>query len=50
MTVILADKQFTSYYHVTADRQGVIAVIPWATTGLAQLFVGGTLAALIGRL
>ncbi|KAF2170259.1 hypothetical protein M409DRAFT_64584 [Zasmidium cellare ATCC 36951] len=50
MTVILADEQFTSYYHITPDRQGVIAVIPWATTGLAQLFVGGTLASLVGRL
>lgn len=33
MTVILADKQFTDYYGVDADRQGVIATIPWATTG-----------------
>ena len=50
MTVILADKQFIEYYHVDADRTGTIAVVPWATTGLAQLFVGGTLANLVGRL
>ncbi|KNG46640.1 MFS sugar transporter-like protein [Stemphylium lycopersici] len=50
MTVILADDQFTEYYHVDADRQGTIAAVPWATTGLAQLFVGGTLAGFVGRL
>lgn len=50
MTVILADKQFTEYYHVDADRTGTIAAVPWATTGLAQLFVGGTLASIVGRL
>lgn len=50
MTVILADEQFIEYYHVDADRTGTIAVVPWATTGLAQLFVGGTLASLVGRL
>ncbi|KAL1627225.1 hypothetical protein SLS56_006464 [Neofusicoccum ribis] len=50
MTVILADKQFTDYYEVDANKQGVIATIPWATTGLAQVFVGGTLANLVGRL
>lgn len=50
MTVILADDQFNEYYHVDADRQGTIAVVPWATTGLAQLCVGGTLAGLVGRL
>ncbi|KAF7185981.1 Quinate permease [Pseudocercospora fuligena] len=50
MTVILADPQFTEYYNMTADRQGVVAVIPWATTGLAQIFLGGTLASWLGRL
>ncbi|KAF2460839.1 MFS sugar transporter-like protein [Lineolata rhizophorae] len=50
MTVILADDQFNEYYHVDSDRRGVIATIPWATTGLAQLCVGGTLANLVGRL
>ncbi|KXT05799.1 hypothetical protein AC578_1109 [Pseudocercospora eumusae] len=50
MTVILADPQFTGYYNMTADRQGVVAVIPWATTGLAQIFLGGTLASWLGRL
>lgn len=50
MTVILADKQFIKYYGVDANKSGVIATIPWATTGLAQLFVGGTLANLVGRL
>lgn len=33
MTVILADKQFISYYSVDATRSGVIATIPWASTG-----------------
>ncbi|KAJ4335810.1 hypothetical protein N0V95_008804, partial [Ascochyta clinopodiicola] len=50
MTVILADKQFIEYYNVDADRTGTIAAVPWATTGLAQLFVGGTLASIVGRL
>lgn len=50
MTVILADKQFIEYYDVDANKSGVIATIPWASTGLAQLFVGGTLASLVGRL
>ncbi|KAH8204433.1 hypothetical protein TruAng_001349 [Truncatella angustata] len=50
MTVILADKQFIEYYAVDAARTGTIAAAPWATTGLAQLFVGGTLASLVGRL
>lgn len=50
MTVILADEHFTEYYSIDADRQGIVATIPWATTGLAQLFVGGTLANYVGRL
>jgi len=33
MTVILADKEFTAYYAVDTTRSGVIATIPWATTG-----------------
>jgi hypothetical protein len=33
MTVILADKQFIEYYNVDATRSGVIATIPWASTG-----------------
>ncbi|KAI9148297.1 putative quinate permease [Paramyrothecium foliicola] len=45
-----ADKQFIEYYNVNAERTGTIAAAPWATTGLAQLFVGGTLASLVGRL
>ncbi|KAH9877093.1 hypothetical protein IAQ61_002456 [Plenodomus lingam] len=49
MTVILADEQFIEYYNVDATRTGTIATVPWATTGLAQLFVGGTLASLVGR-
>lgn len=49
MTVILADEQFTDYYNIDADMQGTVSVIPWATTGLAQLFLGGTLASLVGR-
>ncbi|KAI5367202.1 putative major facilitator, sugar transporter, major facilitator superfamily [Septoria linicola] len=50
MTVILADKQFTDYYHIDPGRQGLIATIPWATTGLAQLFVDGMLASWLGRI
>ena len=69
MTVILADEQFIKYYSVDAQKTGVIATIPWATTGmfgneighqrgstdslrlgLAQLFIGGTLASYVGRL
>lgn len=37
MTVILADDQFTEYYGINADRQGIVATIPWATTG-KQMF------------
>jgi hypothetical protein len=33
MSVILADEQFLEYYQVDANRSGVIATIPWATTG-----------------
>tara|TARA_R110002060_G_scaffold29372_1_gene39651 strand:- start:1141 stop:1347 length:207 start_codon:yes stop_codon:yes gene_type:complete len=33
MTVILADKQFIDYYDVDSTRSGVIATIPWASTG-----------------
>ena len=33
MTVILADKEFISYYAVDATKSGVIATIPWASTG-----------------
>jgi uncharacterized membrane protein len=50
MTVILGDEQFKEYYHADANRTGIIAVIPWATQGLAQLFVGGTLASVFGRM
>ena len=66
MTVILADEQFVAYYGIDATRSGVVATvcpslllrrtptdegqIPWATTGLAQLCVGGTLANWLGRL
>jgi hypothetical protein len=50
MTFILDDKQFQKYYHVDAARTGMIAVIPWATQGLAQAYVGGTLANVLGRL
>jgi preprotein translocase subunit Sec63 len=66
-----------SSYNVDANKRGIIATIPWATTGkpqffshtshplprfqassfrsdyvpgVAQLFVGGTLASLVGRL
>ncbi|KAK1239823.1 hypothetical protein MKX08_007265 [Trichoderma sp. CBMAI-0020] len=50
MTVILADSQFIQYYSVDANRSGIIASIPWAATGVAQLFLGGTLAGFLGRL
>ncbi|KAK2731465.1 hypothetical protein FQN55_004664 [Onygenales sp. PD_40] len=50
MTVILADKQFIDYYDIDANRSGIVATIPWATTGLAQLAIGGTLANKLGRL
>jgi hypothetical protein len=50
MTVILEDEQFNKYYNVDSTKRGVIAVIPWASQGIAQLYVGGTLASLIGRL
>jgi hypothetical protein len=50
MTTILSDEQFIKYYNVDKTRTGVIAVIPWASQGIAQLYVGGTLAGLIGRL
>jgi uncharacterized membrane protein len=50
MTVILADKQFIEYYEVDSTRQGIIAVIPWATQGVAQIYAGGTLSNTLGRL
>lgn len=50
MTVILANKQFISYYNMDANKTGLVATIPWASTGLAQLFLGGTLASYLGRL
>ena len=50
MTVILADDQFNDYYDMNANKQGIVVTAPWATTGVAQLFLGGTLAAWIGRL
>lgn len=34
MTVILADKQFVDYYNVDDNRSGIIATIPWASTGM----------------
>lgn len=33
MTVILADKQFISYYNIDANKSGLVATIPWAMTG-----------------
>ncbi|KAL1986656.1 hypothetical protein VTN96DRAFT_6034 [Rasamsonia emersonii] len=50
MTVILADKQFTQYYNIDSNKQGLVATIPWAMTGVAQLFLGGSLASWLGRL
>ncbi|KAJ6029020.1 uncharacterized protein N7446_011639 [Penicillium canescens] len=50
MTVILADKQFIEYYNIDDNRSGLVATIPWAMTGLAQLCLGGSLAAWLGRL
>lgn len=37
MTVILADPQFTAYYDVDSTRRGVIATIPWASTGKSAI-------------
>lgn len=39
MTVILADDQFTEYYGINADRQGIVATIPWATTGKQMICI-----------
>lgn len=50
MTVILANDQFKDYYNIDANRTGLVAAIPWVATGIAQLFVGGSLASLVGRL
>ncbi|KAJ5138071.1 hypothetical protein N7526_004304 [Penicillium atrosanguineum] len=50
MTVILADKQFITYYGINATRSGLVATIPWAMTGVAQLWLGGSLAGWLGRL
>ncbi|RAL60043.1 hypothetical protein DID88_000669 [Monilinia fructigena] len=51
MTVILADPQFTKYYAVNATRQGIIATIPWATTGrVCSIMYWGPLASWVGRL
>lgn len=36
MTVILADKQFISYYGIDANKSGLVATIPWAMTGASQ--------------
>lgn len=38
MSVILADKQFQQYYSVDSNRSGIIATIPWATTGKLDAF------------
>lgn len=35
---------------MTPDRQGIVSTAPWATTALAQIFIGGTMASLLGRL
>lgn len=51
LTVILAGKQTVQYYNLDANRSGVVATILRATTGVSQLFLGGTLAArAVGRL
>ncbi|KAJ5112986.1 hypothetical protein N7456_001520 [Penicillium angulare] len=50
MTVILANKQFIDYYGINDAKSGLVAVIPWAMTGVAQLYLGGTLAGWLGRL
>ncbi|KGO46452.1 Major facilitator superfamily domain, general substrate transporter [Penicillium expansum] len=50
MTVILADKQFIEYYSINDNKSGLVATIPWAMTGLAQLWLGGSLAGWFGRL
>ncbi|KAJ5772831.1 hypothetical protein N7457_007727 [Penicillium paradoxum] len=50
MTVILADKQFIEYYGINDNKSGLVATIPWAMTGFAQLWFGGQLASWLGRL
>lgn len=36
MTVILADDQFVKYYNIDANRSGIVATIPWASTGTCK--------------
>ncbi|KAJ5805617.1 uncharacterized protein N7503_003219 [Penicillium pulvis] len=50
MTVILADDQFISYYGINDAKSGLVAVIPWVMTAVAQIFFGGILASWRGRL
>ncbi|GAB7364469.1 hypothetical protein MBLNU230_g5279t1 [Neophaeotheca triangularis] len=50
VTVILADEHFNEYYSLTPNLQGLFSIIPWATTAVAQIWVGGALAAWVGRL
>ncbi|KAI6840468.1 hypothetical protein KC342_g2875 [Hortaea werneckii] len=50
MTVILADDQFNDYYNMNANRQGLVAIIPWAATALSQVWFGGWIASMLGRL
>jgi hypothetical protein len=35
MAVILADKQFISYYNLSHKQLGVVAAIPWASIGMS---------------
>jgi hypothetical protein len=34
MAVILADKQFISYYNLNLKQIGVVASVPWASIGM----------------
>ena len=35
MTVILANDQFIEYYDIDPGKNGLVATIPWATTGIS---------------
>jgi len=50
MTVVLASKDFIAYYNIDSTKSGTVAVLPWASTGFAYIFIAGNLASTVGRL
>ncbi|KAG8629212.1 hypothetical protein KVT40_003077 [Elsinoe batatas] len=50
IVAIIADQQFIDYYKINANRSGIFAIIPWATTALSYLYFGPVLASWLGRL